>query len=217
MSSVQIIHIADDGEGTIIVMDGDLLKNHSKVVRDMIASKTVPEVIHKIVIRGPELEALKFVLEQIKKVGDKKKNKDVLNIDLGQRGVLASLRVHRAILCLQVEPEQFSVAARINNKVARELVAVQEMLSVTDAYSSINNPYGKLYTTMIHTIAWRFVNDPDMQVGRMKQLQEASATQPHLHAAIIAKIAELKEKKRIRGIIAEKRRVRDEKRRLQGF
>jgi hypothetical protein len=214
MSSVQILHKDNEtGEETIvIVIDGDLIKTHSKTIRDIIALKTEPEVVHKIVLKGPEYDALKYVLEQIVEAAGRKKK--VLSIDLGYRSVLSSLRIHRAIKCLQIQPEQFSVPAKINSMLARELATVSEMLVVHDAYASVDNPHGKLYTTMINTIGWRFVNDEEMKDGRKTQLFQAAQTQPNLFAAVGAKIAELKEKKRDRLIIAEKRRVRDEKNRL---
>jgi hypothetical protein len=53
-----------------------------------------------------------------------------------------------------------------------------------------------------------------MKEGRRKQLFEAAQTQPDLFEAIGAKVREFQEKKRVRTIIAEKRRVRDEKNRV---
>jgi vacuolar-type H+-ATPase subunit F/Vma7 len=214
MSSVQIFHSdPETGEETmVIVIDGDLIKKHSKTVRDMIASKKEPELVHKITLKGPEFDALKYVLEQIIEGAGRKKK--VLNIHMGYRSIQASLRIHRAIKCLQLQPEQMGVPAYINKHLALELVTCHEMLAVHAAYASINNPHGKLYHTMINTIAWRFVNDPEMQIGRKKQLSQASATQPDLFAAISDKVNEFQEKKRVRLIIAEKRAARDEKRRL---
>jgi hypothetical protein len=214
MSSVQISHKdAETGNETIvIVMDGDLIKKHSKTIRDMIASKTEPELVHKIVLKGPEFEPLKYVLDQIVKGAGRKKKS--LNIHMGYRGIQASLRIHRAIKCLQIQPEQTSVPAHINKQLALELVTCHEMLAVHAAYASVDNPCGKLYTTMINTIAWRFVNDEGMQIGRKRQLSQASSTQPDLFAAIDAKVNEFEEKKRVRRIIAGKRAVRDERRRL---
>jgi hypothetical protein len=114
-------------------------------------------------------------------------------MELGWRSVQASLRIHRAIKCLQIQPEQFAAPAHINKSLARELVTCHEMLAVHAAYASVDNPHGKLYTTMINTIAWRFVNDPEMQIGRKRQLSQA---------------------KRVRLIIAEKRANRDEMNRI---
>ena len=67
MSSVQILHkdIETGEETVVIVIDGDLIKKHSKTVRDIIDSRTEKEVVNKIVLKGPEYDALKYVLEQI--------------------------------------------------------------------------------------------------------------------------------------------------------
>jgi hypothetical protein len=214
MSSVQVFHKdPETGDETmVIVMDGDLAKKHSKTIRDMIASKTEPELVHKIVLKGPEFDALKWVLDQIVEGAGRKKK--VLNMELGWRSIQPSLRIHRAIKCLQIQPEQFAAPAHINKSLARELVTCHEMLAVHAAYASVDNPHGKLYTTMINTIAWRFVNDPEMQIGRKRQLSQASATQPDLFAAISAKVEEFLEKKRVRLIIAEERVNRNERNRI---
>ena len=214
MSSVQILHkdIETGEETVVIVIDGDLIKKHSKTVRDIIDSRTEKEVVNKIVLKGPEYDALKYVLEQIVEAAGRKK--PVLAINLGHRSVLSSLRIHRAIKCLQIQPEQTGVPARINGMLSHELATVSEMLAVHAAYASVDNPHGKLYNTMLHTIAWRFVNDEEMKEGRKKQLFEAAQSQPDLFEAIGAKVREFQEKKRVRAIIAEKRRVRDEKNRV---
>ena len=214
MSSVRILHkdIETGEETVVIVIDGDLIKKHSKTVRDIIDSRTEKEVVNKIVLKGPEYDALKYVLEQIVEAAGRKK--PVLAINLGHRSVLSSLRIHRAIKCLQIQPEQTGVPARINGMLSHELATVSEMLAVHAAYASVDNPHGKLYNTMLHTIAWRFVNDEEMKEGRKKQLFEAAQTQPDLFEAIGAKVREFQEKKRVRAIIAEKRRVRDEKNRV---
>jgi hypothetical protein len=214
MSSIQIFHKADDGEETlVVVIDGDLIKAHSKTIREFIAAADAagtPALVYKIVLKGPSFEALRFVVNQIVEAA---KNKKVLDIKPRPRGISQLCRIHRAIKCLYVEPKQTSIPTQINGLLSNYLVTRTEMLAVHDAYGQEGHPYHKLFTTMVNTTAWKFMNG-EIKEGQLKQLIEATQTQPSLDFALRAKMTELEEKKRVRAIIAAKRAAKAEKQRL---
>lgn len=208
MSSVQILHRNDNGEETVVrVVDGDLIKAHSKTVRDMIA-RSEPALIYRISLIGPTFDSLSFVIEEIVKADEKKLP---LSIKLGPHGIIQSCGIHRAIKCMQIEPEQLLVPKHLNGNLAHRQVTAEEMLMVHEAYCSIDNPHLKLFNVMVTTTAWNFVNDK-MTDGQKKQLKQAALTQLSLDAALAVKIRELKEVKRVSKIIAEKRAAREAKR-----
>jgi hypothetical protein len=63
MSNVQVFFKKEDGsEDWIANIDGDVLKCHSKLFRDMIASRNPPEPSYRIAVSGPEFNAIRSVL-----------------------------------------------------------------------------------------------------------------------------------------------------------
>jgi hypothetical protein len=205
MSNVQVfLHNEDGSEDWIGNLPGDVLKSHSKLFRELIASKDTPEVIYRIAVTGPEFNAIRFVLQEVDAAAVKKQD---LAINLGARGISAALRIHRAIKCLKIEPEQDGVVNHIQVLLTTTLVTRDQMIAVYLAYSGANNPHQKLYEMMIQTTAYKIVNDDKVKPAQKKQLFEASQTQPDLFAALNAKIDQLKASKKFRGLDEEQKQA----------
>ena len=210
MSSVQIYHRNDNGEENHIAnIDGDLIKRHSPTVRNLIVTRS-PATVYKITLSGPTSEALKFVVDEIERAHNNKME-DTLSITLGYRGISQSVRIHRAILCMKLQPEQPRVAAHIKGYLAHNRVTATEMLAVYDAYANVGNPHGNILNTMVNTIAWKFV-EGELSAEQINQLKAASMLRPHLDGLLTVKVKELEEAKRVREIIAKKRAVKKAKR-----
>jgi len=209
MPSIQVYHRDENNEETLVAcIDGDLIKHRSKTIRDLIATRS-PALIHKVTLFGPTFDALAFVLTQITEAHNKKKPLDIVP---GSRGLLESLHIHRAILCLQIEPEQIKVPTHIIGYLAHNLIAPDEMVLVYEAYSSIDNSHGKLFTTMLSTTAWKIANK-ELSVDQITELKAAAETISHLDEVLTAKILEVKKMVRVQAIIAKKKAAKDEKRR----
>jgi anthranilate/para-aminobenzoate synthase component I len=133
------------------------------------------------------------------------------------------LRIHRAIKCLKIEPEQDGVVNHIQVLLTTTLVTRDQMIAVYLAYSGPNNPHHKLYEMMVQTTAYKIVNDDKVKPGQKKQLFEASQTQPDLFAALNTKIEQLKASKKFRllddeakqGVKEAKRDNRKERRKAE--
>ena len=211
MSNVQVFLKHEDGsEDWIGNLPGDVLKSHSKLFRDLIASKDPPEPISRIAVSGPEFNAIREVLLAVNAAAE---NKQDLVIKLGNCGISHAMKIHRAIKCLKIEPEQEGVVNHIRYLLANTLVSRDQMIAVYLAYSGANNQHRKLYEMMVQTTAFKIVNDEKIQSGQKKQLFEASQTKPDLFNALNSKIDHLKESKKFRLLNeGEKQSVKETKR-----
>jgi hypothetical protein len=212
MSSVQIYLKAQDGSDPewIANIEGGLIARYSKLIRDMIAEWEEPQLVYRIVLDGPDFYSAKFVLEAVVEAAV---NDLPLKIALGPRGITQAVKIHRAIKCLIIEPEQTAFVAKLQNLLAKTLVTRTQLLMVWAAYSMPGNAHAKLCETMIQTTAFKVVNDDKIKPGQKTQLFEAAQSQPALFNVLDAKINTLKESKRVREIIEAKNAAKKEKQR----
>ena len=212
MSSVQIYLKAQDGSEPdwLANIEGGLISRYSKLIGDMIAELEEPQLVYRIVLDGPEFNSIKFVVEAVVEAAV---NDLPLKINIGPRGITQAVKIHRAIKCLIIEPEQTAFVAKLQNLLAKTLVARTQLLMVWAAYSTPGNAHAKLCETMIQTTAFKVVNDDKVKPGQKTQLFEAAQSQPALFAVLDAKINALKESKRVRDIIEAKNAAKKEKQR----
>jgi hypothetical protein len=196
MSNVQIFLKGEDGsEDWIGNLAGDVLKSHSKLFRDLIASRNPPEPISRITVSGPDFNAIRDVLLAVNAAAE---NKQDLVIKLGGRGISHALKIHRVITCLKIEPEQEGVVSHIRYLLSNTLVSRDQMIAVYLSYSGANNQHLRLYEMMVQTTAYKFVNDESVKPAEKQQIFEASQTKPDLFNALNSKIDHLKESKKFR-------------------
>lgn len=213
MSSVQMYLKAQDGSEPdwLANIEGGLIARYSKLIRDMIAKWDEPQLFYKIILNGPEFNAIKFVLEAVVEAAV---NDLPLKINIGPRGITQTVKIHRAMKCLMIEPEQTAFVAKLQHLLATTLVTRSQLLMVWAAYSTSGNAHAKLCETMIQTTAFKVVNDDKVKPGQKTQLFEAARTQPALFDKLDAKIKALKDSKKVRGIIDGKRAAKEEKQRV---
>ena len=213
MSSVQIFLKSQDGSEPkwIANIEGGLIARYSKLIRDMIAELEEPQLVYRIVLDGPEFNSIKFVLEAVVEAAV---NDLPLKINIGPRGITQAVKIHRAIKCLMIEPEQTAFVAKLQHMLATNLVTRGQLLMVWAAYSTPGNAHAKLCETMIQTTAFKVVNDDKVKPGQKQELFEAAQTQPALFNVLDAKINALKESKRVREIIEAKNAAKAEKKRV---
>jgi hypothetical protein len=153
MSSVQLFHVDSAGNETLVgVVDGDLIKKHSAEVRNLIATRPY-QIVHKVTLRGPSVEGLRYVLNEIQTLEPGK----ALEITTKTRNIEQAIDIHRAIHCMKIEPTQTRVEGHLNGFLSHQLATPDEMVAIHNAYGSPNSRYNKIWKTMIHTIAYKWV------------------------------------------------------------
>lgn len=207
MSSIQIFHRAPDGDETVVgVLDGDRIKAHSARVRALVAAQP-PKIMYRFTFSGPTAESLKIVLDQINALP----RGQVLQIAVNTRNLVKAIDIHRAIECLQIEPDQGKIVGHLNGYLSHEILTAEEMVAVHLAYGTPGNKNHKTWSTMIHTIAYRWVGG-DVPQSVADELKGAAMQHPTLDAALNAKVDELQAIKTSREEAIERRVLRDQRR-----
>lgn len=203
MSSVQIFHRAPSGEETLVaVIDGDRIKAHCAAIRDLIATEP-PAIIYTVTLAGPNFEALKVVVEAIAALD----SRDVLKINITTRDLVKAIQIHCVTHGLRIEPPQDQIAGHLNGFLSHQLVTAREMIAVHTYYSAPNNPNIKIWKTMIHTVAWKFVAG-EMTADEQSALKTAAVGLPALDTAIDSKVKELQAMKKNREHKEAKKRAK---------
>ena len=204
MSSVQVFYRHNGGATDLVgVYDGDRIKAHSARIRNEIATLE-PNIIYRIYVRGPTFESLEVVLQEI----DKAKADEVFQIIIKTRDFQKAINIHTAIQYLQVEPEQSRVVGHLHGYITHQLVNPDEMVAVYLTYGNPHHLFHKVFTVMLHDIAWRQVK------GRIPQwqgdlLKEASLRYPALDIAIKNKVIEVSREEERKEEQARKKAARD--------
>lgn len=207
MSCVQIFHRAPDGDETVVgVLDGDRIKSHSARVRALVAA-VPPNIMYKFTFFGPSADSLKIVLDQINAL----QRGEVLQIAINTRDLVKAIDIHRAVECLQIEPDQGKIVGHLNGYLSHEVPTAEEMVAVHLAYGTPGNKHNKTWNTMIHTIAYRWTGG-DVPDDVASELKDAAMQYPALDAALNAKADELQAIQRSREEAIQRRAVRDERR-----
>jgi hypothetical protein len=202
MSSVQLFHVDSAGNETLVgVVDGDLIKKHSAEVRNLIATRP-HQIVHKVTLRGPSVEGLRYVLNEIQTLEPGK----ALEITTKTRNIEQAIDLHRAIHCMKIEPTQTRVEGHLNGFLSHQLATPDEMVAIHNAYGSPNSRYNKIWRTMIHTIAYKWVGG-GMNKAQSDQLKAAARDHSDLNAAISKRVGELEKIKKKQQETSEKRAV----------
>ena len=200
MSVVQAYH--RDQSDTVLLIglyDGDRIKAHSALIRDMIAARPVG-VIYDVELQGPSFEGLKVVLDNIHTV----QQGQVLQIKISTRNLAKAIAIHLAIHYLRVEPDQTQVVGHLNGYLSHQLVNPDELVEVHLNYGRPGHPYHKIWETMIQTIAYKYVGG-DISQRTANFLKETVLSYPELDAALNAKVDELHKIRARRQLQAEKK------------
>jgi hypothetical protein len=200
MSSVQIFHRDSAGNETLVgVVDGDLIKKHSAEVRNLLATRP-PQLVTKVTLHGPSVYGLSEVLKEIKTLEKGR----TLEITTKTRDIDEAIDIHRAIHCMKIEPTQTKVEGHLKGYLSHQIVTPAEMVAVHKAYGNPNGPYNKIWKTMIHTIAYKWVGS-DMNKTQSDRLKAVAREIPDLNAAIANRVAALEKIKKKQQEMSEKR------------
>lgn len=185
MSSVQLFHRSATGTESLVgVIDGDLIKAHSATIRNLIATRP-QDIIHRVTLRGPTVEGLKLVLDQVQVL----QNDEVLEININTRNIEKAIDVHRAVECMKIEPPQTKIEGHLNGFLSHELPTPKEMVAIHNAYGAPSSAYVKVWNTMVHTIAYKWVGG-DIPQDTIA-LKRVARDHPALDAALNKRVDQL--------------------------
>jgi hypothetical protein len=202
MSVVQAYHRDRSGDVELIgIYDGDRVKAHSALIRNTIATRA--GVMHDVELQGPTFAALKVILGTIHAM----KQGEVLQLAITTRNLAKAIDIHRAIHYLKVEPEQTKIVGHLNGYLSHQLINPDEMVVVYLAYGHPDNPFHKIFCTMIQTIAYKYVGGT-ISKEMANFLKEAAIDYPDLDAALNAKVTELQKIRERRESQAAKKAAR---------
>lgn len=186
MSSVQLFHRCATGTETLVgVINGDLIKAHSVTIRNLIATRP-QDIIHRVTLRGPTAEGLKLVLDQVQAL----QRDEVLEISINTRNIEKAIDVHRAVECMKIEPPQHKIEGHLNGFLSHELPTPKEMIAIHNAYGAPGNAYAKVWNTMVHMIAYKWVGG-DIPQDTAIALKRAARDHPALDAALDKRVDQL--------------------------
>lgn len=154
MSVVQVyLGTEDDPEIFVGIIDGDRIKAHSAKVREIIATRE-PKLIQQVHFSGPDFAAISYVVDKIRV----QHPREVLRISVSDLPLTRAIAVHRAVLCMRIEPEQDHILGHLKGYVAHKLVSLRDMEIVYNEYGwhSKENEGYMVYKAMIDKIAWEW-------------------------------------------------------------
>ncbi|KAM0721392.1 hypothetical protein Q7P37_002316 [Cladosporium fusiforme] len=206
MSSVQIFHRNKARDETLVsVVDGDRIKAHSGTIRDMLLTLP-PQIIYRVVLRGPSPEAFRHVVQQVHFVD----SRTTLFIPMRGTGLAEAIGIQQAITILQLEPAQSHVEGHINGYISHKGVSPAELSLVQEVYGhAYQGTTGhKIWTTMVAALAYRDVQGHDGDEEATASLREAALPYPSLRNAINKKCHQLRKIKETKEQTARKRAAR---------
>ena len=200
MSSVQVFHNAANGALTLVgVYDGDRIKAHSAKLRNMMTAMP-SAAIYRINLYEGDVNSLQYALGEIQAM----QQGQYLEITTTTRDLNKAIALHNAIEFLEIEPEQSKIVGHLNGYIAHQLISPEEMIAIHKNYGTPGHPHARIWNTMIHTIAYRYVGKK-IKRETAELFSIALLRYPELKKALDDKVREFEDRQESKAKTMEKR------------
>lgn len=201
MSSIQILVTTGTKTGVVGIMDGDLIKQHSATVRNIVDSQQ-PSLVYQVQFTNVAPPAIDWILKKIKA---NKPNK-ALYLKVHDLPLIQAICIEEAVRRMRIEPAQPHIEGHILGYVSHNIVTPSEMVTIHKAYHNISG--SRIHKALIHHLSYNMIGGSiDSMLN--DELFEAAQPFPALVTAVEVKLKELKDRqaqmKRYRSLKVEEK------------